>query len=152
LSDSSLVVANEDSVFEIVHRVASEDPSYFGLLEFVRFEFLSFDSMNRAIAFISSSFDSLPFGIRSSLRNRLPLSVTPTSVPGRFRLSPPQFDSTIVSTVPELFSIFGAKTFQLLCGGWRDGFEADAFHSLCNGHPNAVTSISSTRILPPHLV
>jgi hypothetical protein len=40
LSNSSLVVADEDSVFEIVHRRASDDLSYFGLLEFVRFEFV----------------------------------------------------------------------------------------------------------------
>jgi hypothetical protein len=33
LSDKSLVVRDEDSVFDVVHRLASADISYFGLLE-----------------------------------------------------------------------------------------------------------------------
>jgi hypothetical protein len=144
LSDSGLVVANEDSLFEIVYRLASADLSYFGLLEFVRFEFLSSDCMKRAIEFISSSFESFTFGIWSSLRNRLALSVTPPSHPARFRLPPPQFDSKIISTRPDIFSAFGAKTLQLLYRGSRDGFNASGFHNKCNGHPNTVTLISST--------
>jgi hypothetical protein len=144
LSDSNLVATNEDSVFEVVHRLASADLSYFGLLEFVRFEFLSGDCMKRAIEFISSQFEWLNFGIWSSLRNRLSLSVTPPSQPGRFRSVAPQLDSTIISTFPDIFSIFGAKTFRLLYRGSRDGFDASAFHSRCDGHPNTVTLISST--------
>jgi hypothetical protein len=41
LSDPRLVVRDEESVFEVVHRRASVDSSYFGLLEYVRFEYLS---------------------------------------------------------------------------------------------------------------
>jgi hypothetical protein len=41
LSHGSLVVRDEDSVFELVRGLLSADLSYFGLLEFVRFEFLS---------------------------------------------------------------------------------------------------------------
>jgi hypothetical protein len=63
LRDVSLVVRDEDSVFDVVHRLASSDVSYFGLLEFVRFNFVSVDCMHRAFEFISSSFDSFTFGI-----------------------------------------------------------------------------------------
>jgi hypothetical protein len=143
LSDPSLVVRDENSVFEIVHRLASKDPSYFGLLEFVRFEFLSDDCMKTAVEFISTSFESFTFGIWSSLRNRLSLAVTPPSPPNRFKPLP-AIDSEIISAIPEIFSVFGEKRFQLLYRGSRDGFQASDFHRQCNGHPNTVTLILST--------
>jgi hypothetical protein len=82
LGDQSLVVRDEDSVFDVIYRRASADVSYFGLLEFVRFECLSDDGMRRALEFISSLFELLTFGIWSSLavdfrflslRGRLPV-------------------------------------------------------------------------------
>jgi hypothetical protein len=143
LSDPALVALDEDSIFEVVHRRASEDLSYFGLLELVRFEFLSGECMKSAVDFISRSFESLTFGIWSSLRNRLTLSVTPPSQSDRFKLLP-AIDSQIISTTPRIFSVFRGKTFRLLYRGSRDGFEASTFHSRCNGHPNNVTLILST--------
>jgi hypothetical protein len=138
-----LVVEDEDSVFEIVHRRASADHSYFRLLEFVRLEFVSVDCMRKVFDFISNSFDSFTFGIWSSLRNRLTLPVTPPSVPGRFKPLP-SIESKIMSAIPDIFSVFGDKQLQLLYRGSRDGFEASAFHRLCDGHRNTVTLISST--------
>jgi hypothetical protein len=142
LRDPNLLVTDEDSVFAIIHRRASVDLSYFGLLEFVRFEFVSSECMTRVIEFISSSFESLTVGIWCSLRNRLKLSVTPPSKPDRFRL--PAIDSKIISEIPEIFSIFGEETLDLLYRGSRDGFRASAFHGRCDGHPNTVTLILST--------
>jgi hypothetical protein len=141
-SDSRLAVRDEDFLFDFIHRRASDDLSYFGLLEFVRFEFVSADCMAKAIDFISSSFESFNFGIWSSLRTRLALPVTP---PLRAdRLFAPKMDSKIVSEVPEMFSVFGErKKLQLLYRGSRDGFEAKAFHSRCDGHPNTVSLILS---------
>jgi hypothetical protein len=143
LRDSALIVGDEDSVFEIVHRLASADLSYFRLLEFVRFEFVSTDCMTRVIDFLSTSFESFTFGIWSSLHNRLGLSVTPPSQPGRFRPLP-AFDSKIISSIPDIFSVFEGKTLTLLYRGSRDGFEARTFHSRCDRHPNTVTLILST--------
>jgi hypothetical protein len=142
LSDPGLVIQDEDSIFDFIHRLASDDLSYFGLLEFVRFEFLSDDCMSRALEFISSSFDSLTFGIWSSLRTRLALPVNLPSQPGRVHL--PSLDSMIISESPQIFSVFGGKTLQLLYRGSRDGFEASAFHGRCNGHFNTVSLIHST--------
>jgi hypothetical protein len=142
LSDSRLVLADEDSLFEIVHRRASEDLSYFGLLEFVRFEFLSDDCMKRAFEFISDSLELLTFGIWSSLQTRLTLSAPPPLPPGRFCL--PDIDSKIISATPTIFSGFHGKRFQLFYRGSRDGFEAKDFHDRCDGHRNTVTLISST--------
>jgi hypothetical protein len=143
LSDSRLVVEDEDSLFELIHRRASADLSYFGLLEFIRFEFLSAECMKTAIDFISQSFDSFTFGIWSSLRTRLTLYITPPSQSGRFKPLP-AIDSKIISAVPLIFSVFRGKALRLLYRGSRDGFEASAFRSRCNGHRNTVSLISST--------
>jgi hypothetical protein len=142
LSDSSLVVWDEDSIFEVIRRRASADLSYFRLLEFVRFEFLSVECMGRAFEFISSSFDSLSLGVWSSLRNRLTLPVTPLSQTGR--LCPPAVDSKIISAVPQIFCALRGQALRLLYRGSRDGFEASAFHGRCDGHPNTITLICST--------
>jgi hypothetical protein len=142
LSDSRLLVADEDSVFEIVHRFASADLSYFGLLEFVRFEFLSADHMAKALEFISTSLESLTFGIWSALRSRLALHVTPSWSDGR--LSVPAIESKIISSLPVIFSGFQKKTLKLLYRGSRDGFPAAAFHNHCNGYAHTLTLISST--------
>jgi hypothetical protein len=146
LSDSKLVLADEDLLFEVVHRRASADLAYFGLLEFVRFEFLSEDCMAKAVELISNSFELLTFGIWSSLRTRLTFSATatPLSEPGRFLALPP-IDSTIISSIPDIFSVFGAERLKLLYRASRDGFETSAFHDRCNGHSNTVTLVSSSK-------
>jgi hypothetical protein len=142
LSDSALIIQDEDSLFEIVSRLASEDLSYFALLAFVRFEFLPDDCMERAFEFISNSFDSLTFGIWSRLRTRLTLPVKPAWQKDRFFV--PAIDSKIISSIPDIFSAFRWKKLGLLYRGSRDGFQASDFHGRCNGHPNTLTLISST--------
>jgi hypothetical protein len=112
LGDPTLVVRDEDWVFELVHRRSSDDLSYFELLEFVRFEFVSDVCMKTAFDFISNSFDSLTFEIWSNLRTRFTMPVSPPQQTGRYCL--PSIDSRIISTVPEFFSIFGNKTLRLL--------------------------------------
>jgi hypothetical protein len=141
LGDPSLVVQDEDSPFEIVHRLASANSSYFGLLEFVRFEYLSADCMARAFEFISSCFESFTFGIWSTLQARLALSVIPPSRPSRVWL--PDNDSKIISRIPKIFSAFREKAFRLLYRGSRDSFGANDFHRQCNGHSNTITLIST---------
>jgi hypothetical protein len=142
LRHAGLVVLDEDSVFEVVHRRASADSSYFVLLELVRFEFLSDDCMRRAFEFLSDSFESLTFGIGSSLGNRFALPVTRPPQTGRFRFRPdarspsqptgfaglPAMDSLIISSTPGIFSVFGEKTLRLLYRGSRDGFNGSDFH------------------------
>jgi hypothetical protein len=143
LNHQSLVVQDEDSVFDVVHRLACKDSAYFGLLEFVRFEFLSDECMSTAFEFISSSFESFTFAIWSSFRSRLLLPATPPSQTGRFRPLH-AIESKIISATPQIFSILSGRAFRLLYRGSRDSFEASAFHGRCNGHPNTVTLISTT--------
>jgi hypothetical protein len=142
LSPPKLVIDDEDSLFELLYGLAWEDPSYFGLLEFVRFEFLSKEWMTEVLELISSSFESVSFGIWSSLQSRLALSVALPSQGDRVR-SLPVMSSKIVSEIPELFSVFGDQRFRLLWRGSRHGFRAANFHERCDGHPNTVTLILS---------
>jgi hypothetical protein len=129
LSDPSLVLRDEDSLFEIIHRRdgpdGTRDLSYFGLLELVRFEFLSDKCMKTAFDFISNSFDSFTLNIWFSLRTRLTLLVSPSHQTGRYCL--PEIDSKIIAAVPELFSIFGGKALRLLYRESRDGFRGPIF-------------------------
>jgi hypothetical protein len=143
LSDPTLVVRDEDSIFEVIHRRSSTDLSYFELLEFVRFEFVSDEIMKTAFDFISNSFDSLTLNIWSGLRARLTLPANPSNrQSGRYSL--PDIESKIISEVPQFFSVFGGRTLRLLYRGSRDGFEAATFHNRCDGHRNTVSLISST--------
>jgi hypothetical protein len=127
LGDSKLVVRDEDSVSDIVHHRASEDLPYFRLREWVQFEFLSSECMTRAFDFISTSFESLTFGIWSSLRDRLTLTVT-SSTSQTDRFYSVVIDSKIISTIPSDFWVFERNQLRLLHRGSRDGFEASAFH------------------------
>jgi hypothetical protein len=141
LSNRALVLQNEDSLFDVVTRHISRDASYFALLEFVRFEFLSDRCMKSAIGLLSKSFESLTPGILASIANRLSLSVI--IAPDRRRFALPPIDSQILSSPPQIFSVFRSKEVRLLYRGSRDGFQSGAFHRCCNGHPNTLTLISS---------
>jgi hypothetical protein len=148
LSSPNLILHNEDSLLEII-RELSKDESYFSLLEFVRFEFLSVGLMQSVIEWISTSFELLTFPIWESLSKRLVLSNPPQPSGNRFfgRLAAvgltPKLDSEIIKEFPDLFVRFRTHLFHLLYRGSRDGFEASAFHRLCDGHSMTLTVILS---------
>jgi hypothetical protein len=75
----SLKLRNEDSLYEFISTLISEDSNYSSLLEFVRFEYLSNSSIRHFVDFISSSFEFLTFSIWETLSNRLVLNVSPAS-------------------------------------------------------------------------
>jgi hypothetical protein len=77
LASDNLVVRNEDWLYEMIHELfcKSGDGSYFGLLEFVQFEFLSVESIQSASEWISNSFDLLTFPIWCGVCKRLVLSL-----------------------------------------------------------------------------
>jgi hypothetical protein len=142
LSLENLVLKDEDSLLEIISRLASRDSSYFTLLEFVGFELLSDHCMKVAFEFISSSFDFVTIGIWGSLGRRLLLPVKSPRPPHRFVL--PSLDSQIILDFPSIFSMFRSREFRLLYRGTRDGFESGDFHHYCNGHTNTITIVKST--------
>jgi Ca2+-binding EF-hand superfamily protein len=144
LSHPKLVIDTEDSLLEVILRHASQDLEYFPLLEFVRFEYLSDQGMTSAFDFMSNSFDFLTFPVWQRLGRRLALSVKPPPNADRFAKSSPKLDSAIISELPEAFSMFDRSEFRLLYRGTRDGFQANDFHRLCNGHSPTFTLVLST--------
>jgi hypothetical protein len=144
VSDPTLVLSTEDDLFEIILRHASQDAGYFQLLEFVRFEFLSDDSMKSAFEFMSNSLDSVTIRMWGNLGRRLCLSVNPPAESGRFAKLSVKIDSVIVSGLPKAFSMLEGSKFELLYRGTRDGFQSSDFHRLCNGHSPTLTVILST--------
>jgi hypothetical protein len=143
LNDPHLVLRSEDSLFEIISRRASEDDSFFGLLEFVRFEFLSSAVIRRAFDFVSNSLDLMTFGIWSNIGRRLCLSVNPGPEANRFQKFP--FGPLILTAIPEILSGFEDGKLELLYRGSRDGFEAATFHRMCDGHSPTLTIVLSDR-------
>jgi hypothetical protein len=152
VSDRNLVLSNEDSLFDVIHRQSIRDLSYFGLLEFVRFEFLSDSCIRTAFEFISSHFELITLGIWSSVGRRLTgtSSVTPSADECRFSLSklksrivPGRLDSEIISDFPSIFTVFEEQQFGLLYRGSRDGFKSADFHRCCDHHGGTLTVVMS---------
>jgi hypothetical protein len=61
-----------------------------------------------------------------------------------FLFRTPPFKSLMVSEFPPLSGDFRGKSIELLWRKSRDGFTADAFHSLCDDHANTLTVITDT--------
>jgi hypothetical protein len=141
VGDPGLVLKNEDSLFEAILRQASRDLSFFSLLEFVRFEFLSESCVRTAIEFISANFDLITIGIWSSVGTRLALTATPSASRGRYHR--PRLESEILSEFPDIFTVFAERQFRLLYRGSRDGFGRRTFHERCDGHSETVTVVQS---------
>jgi hypothetical protein len=77
ISNESLRLKDEDSLYEIVRSLSCRDERYSTLFEFIRFEYLSCDSIHSFIDLISKSFLFLSFGIWIAICRRLSLSVSP---------------------------------------------------------------------------
>jgi hypothetical protein len=88
LSKESLKLKDEKSLYEIISSKSkskqNEDSQFFSLFEFVRFEYLSTNSIESFIEMINASFDFLTFPIWRSLCHRLSLSVSPENSNDRF--------------------------------------------------------------------
>jgi hypothetical protein len=80
LSHPSLQIVSEDNLYEFVKSLVLRDESYSILLEFVRFEYLSLDSIRDFTQLISDSFSLLTPSIWGSLIHRLNVSVSPSPI------------------------------------------------------------------------
>jgi hypothetical protein len=78
ISNKSLELKDEESLYEIIVSKSkeNEDSQFFSLFEFVRFEYLSTNSIESFIEIINESFDFLTFPIWRSLCHHLSLSVS----------------------------------------------------------------------------
>jgi hypothetical protein len=85
LSRPSLRILSEDELYAFVKNQIERDESYSVLLEFVRFEYLSLESIHDFARFVSDSFSLLTRSIWESLVPRLILSVSPSPlISGRY--------------------------------------------------------------------
>jgi hypothetical protein len=76
ISEESLRLKDEESLFEIISSNQNEDSRFFSLFEYVRLEYLSTKSIESLIELSDASFDFLTFPIWQSLRHRFSLSVS----------------------------------------------------------------------------
>jgi hypothetical protein len=148
VSDENLVLSSEDSLFEVIHRHSVRNLSYFCLLDYVRFEFLSSSCIRTAFEFISSHFDLITLGIWSGLGPRLALPGAPPGGEHRFLSPKPHslshgLESEILSDFPAIFSVFEEQEFRLLYRGSRDGFRAEDVHRCCDNRGRTLTVILS---------
>jgi hypothetical protein len=84
ISNDSIRLKDEESLYDLITSRQSEDSRFSSLLEHVRFEYLSSESMQSFIKLINDSFDRLTFPIWRSLCHRLSLSVLVDSFCDRF--------------------------------------------------------------------
>jgi hypothetical protein len=77
LSDNSLKIKSEDLLYDFILSRAEDDCEYSGLLEQIRFEYLSAPKFNEFLNLISQSFEYMNHSVWSSLRSRLSFPVSP---------------------------------------------------------------------------
>jgi hypothetical protein len=139
LGDPDLIVESEERLFDFLRHLIESDPSYFRLLEHLRFQFLSLSAMKRFMELVSSSFSQLTIGIWERVGARLSVGLSsPASGP---RFSWFELHSQIISSFPAHFHFFAKKAFHFLYRGSRHGFDSSAFHSHCDGYGDTVTII-----------
>jgi hypothetical protein len=91
LSNKLLVLRGEDQLFRVIASRLPEDPSFFGLFHFVRFEYLSGDSVSEFSEMAVSHFEYFTVALWSAVIPRL----APTgSAPGNKRTVAIQVDGT----------------------------------------------------------
>jgi hypothetical protein len=76
ISKESLQLKDEESLYDIISSKQNEDSRFFSLFKFVRFEYLSRNSIESFIEMINASFDFLTFPVWRSVCHRLSLSVS----------------------------------------------------------------------------
>jgi hypothetical protein len=79
LENSALKLSSEDALCEFILSLLEQDLSRFSLFEFVRFEYVSVEVLQRFCDFISEHFECLNVSVWSRLRNRLliPVAIQP---------------------------------------------------------------------------
>jgi hypothetical protein len=77
ISHELLKLGDEDSFYELMKNLVCEESRYSSLFEYVRFEYLSCESICLFIEMIGTSFEFLTFPIWEALCYRLALPVSP---------------------------------------------------------------------------
>jgi hypothetical protein len=102
VSHPSLRIESEDFLYELVISRMNEDCSFFNLLEFVRFEYLSAPTLSDFSRIVCEHFDLLNVSILSSICVRLIQNISPT-VPNS-RLSGREFVPNVSAPLEGIIS------------------------------------------------
>jgi hypothetical protein len=90
ISDESLVLKDEDSLYWLIHDRYVQERQFFSLFEHVRFEYLSSECIESFMKLTNeSSFDLMTLGIWRSVCGRLSFPISPASPAGRFAFPSP---------------------------------------------------------------
>jgi hypothetical protein len=107
ISNESIQLKDEDSLYEMILIHQKEDSRFFSLFEYVRFEYLSTNSMESFIEIMNKSFNFLTFPIWQSLCHRLSLSVSKDLLNDRF----PDKYSTVICPFENDFKLKGILSY-----------------------------------------
>jgi hypothetical protein len=135
-----LVVESEDWLLDLILALGR---SYYSLLDYVRYEFLSDHGISKFCDGIEYSY--VTERIWSRLNHRLKGILDETLRSRRFHFRQVPFASTILNEYPSILSKFQDKQKTLLYRGSRDGFQCSSFHSRCDGKPFTITIIETTK-------
>lgn len=80
LSDASLILKSEDWLYDFISSHFEKDNCYFGLLEFLKFEFLSSESISKFVDRSVAFYNLLTLPVWESVCRRLLLSVSTESL------------------------------------------------------------------------
>jgi hypothetical protein len=124
----SISIGSEDALLRFILKLG---PGYRDLLRHIQIAFLSEDGLS----LLEEHFEIPPESLWQCAAEWI----------ARPRPPPPLLDSQIISEFPDIFAEFKGKHSELLWRGSRDGFRAQKFHRLCDGHANTLTVILDTK-------
>jgi hypothetical protein len=125
LLSESVSVKSEDALLRFILKLG---PGYRDLLRHIQIGFLS----KGGLSLLEEHFGIPPESLWQCAAEWIAHPLSP-------------LDSRIISEFPDIFAEFKGKHFELLWRGSRDGFKAQEFHRLCDGHTNTLTVILDTK-------
>jgi hypothetical protein len=87
ISRKSILLADEDSFYSIIHSRICDDSDFFSLFEYVRFEYLSSASIHSFIELMNESINRMTIGLWGSVCRRLSFPISPELSHDRFMAS-----------------------------------------------------------------
>jgi hypothetical protein len=144
LSSHSLQIAIEDALLNSLIELGSD---YFDFWQYIEIRLLSTDSFSRF--FERLPFDAVSYEIWLKVIDRLTGVADDNLRQRRFHkslsLPPLPFQSEILKSVPTILDEFRTMKWTLLYRGTSDGFSSSTFHTKCDGQPNTITIILTTK-------
>jgi hypothetical protein len=131
----------------LLNRIISLGSDYTTLLDYLRMEFLSDEGL--CTFFDYYGYSDVSECVWESFVRRLRKQEDAKLRERRFSKPRPmltnQIDSTIISSIPSLFSDLNAGSYRLLYRGSRDGFNSAPLQGKVDGHGHTITLIETAK-------